>query len=109
MQECWLQRSARVKQVNQFLENYPTMSYAIIGLYEDNERFREDLGSDRFESIVGAKKTYMLAVGLEENINLLIDNYDEFKAEMLKLADQARQGLHQMELVARMRARLLLN
>jgi hypothetical protein len=85
------------------------MSYAIIGLYEDNERFREDLGSDRFESIVGAKKTYMLAVGLEENINLLIDNYDEFKAEMLKLADQARQGLHQMEMVARMRARLLLN
>jgi hypothetical protein len=38
------------------------MPYVIIGLFENNERFREDVTADRFESIVDAKKATGCAV-----------------------------------------------
>ena len=50
------------------------MPHAIIGFYENVEKFHEELAPDRYRNILGAKETYMLAVDLEEKINLLIDN-----------------------------------
>jgi hypothetical protein len=86
------------------------MSYAIIGLYETNERFHQELTLDRYRSIIAGKKAYMLAAGLEEKITLLLDNYDEFEAELLKLAEEAKRILSaKTKLIDRMRPRVLLN
>jgi hypothetical protein len=86
------------------------MPYAIIGLYETNEGFREELTRDRYRSIIAAKKTYILAVGLEEKIKLLLDNYEEFEAELLRLADDGKRILSpETALMDRMQARIILN
>ncbi len=34
------------------------MPYVIIGLFENNERFREDVTADRFESIVDVSRGF---------------------------------------------------
>jgi hypothetical protein len=79
-------------------------------LYETSERFREELTPDRYSSIIAAKQAYILAVGLEEKMNLLLDNYHEFEAELLKLADEGKRILSpETPLTHRMRARIRLN
>lgn len=86
------------------------MPYAIIGLYETNERFREELTAERYKSVIAARKAYMLAAGLEEKIKLVLDNHDEFDAGLLRLADEAKRLLaRETELINRMRARVLMN
>jgi len=84
------------------------MPHAIIGFYEKGEKFREELTPDRFQSILRAKETYMLAVDLEEKINLLIDNHHEFELELLKLAE-AKRTWPKTEAMDAMEKRLLLD
>lgn len=84
------------------------MPHAIIGFYEKGEKFREELTPDRFQSILRAKETYMLAVDLEEKINLLIDNHHEFELELLKPAE-AKRTWPKTEAMDAMQKRLLLD
>jgi hypothetical protein len=84
------------------------MPHAIIGFYEKGEKFREELTADLFQSILRAKETYMLAVDLEEKINLLIDNHHEFELELLKLAE-AKRTWPKTEAMDAMQKRLLLD
>ncbi len=87
-----------------------TVRYAIIGLYETNEQFREELAPERYRSIIAAKNAYTLAAGLEEKVTLVLDNYGEFDAELLRLADEAKKLLApETDLISRMRARVLTN
>jgi len=84
------------------------MPHAIIGFYENVEKFHEELAPDRYRNILGAKETYMLAVDLEEKINLLIDNHHEFEVELLKLAE-ANRTWPKTEAMDAMQKRLLLD
>ena len=53
---------------------------------------------------------YILAVGLEEKIKLLLDNYEEFEAELVRLADDGKRILSPATaLMDRMQARMILN
>jgi hypothetical protein len=84
------------------------MPYAIIGFHEKGEKFREELTPDRYRGILRSKETYMLAVDLEEKINLLIDNHHEFEVELLKLAE-ANRTWPKTEAMDAMQKRLLLD
>jgi len=83
------------------------MRHAIIG-FSDNGDFREELTETSFDDICRARETCLLAVELEEKINLLIDNYYEWEVDLLKLAE-AKRVWPEREHITAMQERLLLD
>lgn len=66
------------------------MKYQATGYFWENPQkafsISVDIDSQRFEAVESAKNTCLLALGLEEKFQLVVDNYIEWETELLKQA-----------------------
>jgi hypothetical protein len=65
------------------------MTYAIVGFGGDGP-FRDEITAEELAEIRLSKDTCLVAIELEEKLNLLLDNYYELEVELLKLAEAYR-------------------
>ena len=61
------------------------MKYVVSGYTDSGVEFT-DITREEFEGVKVARDTCLVAMGLEEKFNLLLDNFCEFEVDMLRLA-----------------------